>query len=442
LPNIKVAHFTTSADGGAAMLAVRLHDTLRKRGVESSIYYRRGELPGGVRLEFASTPKKHLTERVFRKWERMLTRPGINLFNRTSLPFKTSFDLSDPPDIVHLHWISQWLDLPSFLEKIPMDIPVVWTIHDFGALTGGCHLYLGCDRFAESCSPCPLLKSPFDQFVARKELQRKIKALSGRQVYVVGNSRWTTEMARRSRIFSSAAGFETIYPSIDTTAFLPGDRMVVRKTLGINPDVPVIGFGCADLGDKNKNTQAFFALLNQARALAPVEAVVFGKGIPSEISTAVAVHYFGSINSPRLLSLVYSAMDVFVLTSSAETFGQTALEAQACGVPVCAWNVGGLSEAIAHGKTGLLSQWGDQREILRNVQHLIASPELRADFGKRGIARATANFSPESAADNYMGVYELARRSSAMGGSSDGFSPHRDPRTKYVSEEVTGGFGA
>ena len=62
----------------------------------------------------------------------------------------------------------------------------------------------------------------------------------------------------------------------------------------------------------------------------------------------------GKINDTRLLSVFYSAIDVFLVPSSIDTFNQMAAEAHCCGTPVVAFLNTGLSSIVEHGKTGLL----------------------------------------------------------------------------------------
>src|SRR5260370_15452780 len=62
----------------------------------------------------------------------------------------------------------------------------------------------------------------------------------------------------------------------------------------------------------------------------------------------------GTLSSPQLQCLFYSALDVFAMPSRAETFGNTALEAMACETPVIAYAAGGLTDLVADRETGLL----------------------------------------------------------------------------------------
>ncbi len=57
-------------------------------------------------------------------------------------------------DVINLHWIAGFVDYRTFFAMIPQKMPVVWTLHDMNAFTGGCHYNDGCDRFTAQCGAC------------------------------------------------------------------------------------------------------------------------------------------------------------------------------------------------------------------------------------------------------------------------------------------------
>src|SRR5664279_3399790 len=80
------------------------------------------------------------------------------------------------------------------------------------------------------------------------------------------------------------------------------------------------------------------------------EALCREKGIAPHVS------FLGNMSA---LEAVMPAADLYVLTSDSESFGLSALEAQACGVPVLGYRAGGLPEVVVHGETGFLREVGD-----------------------------------------------------------------------------------
>lgn len=110
-------------------------------------------------------------------------------------------------------------------------------------------------------------------------------------------------------------------------------------------------------------------------------------------------------NDARLLEL-YRSSDVFAMPSRAETFGIAVVEASATGLPVVASHVGGLTDIVADGDTGIVVPPGDAEALLRALRTLAADGELRRRMGAAARARAIERF---DAGTNARRLFDLAR---------------------------------
>jgi glycosyltransferase involved in cell wall biosynthesis len=406
---MRIAHYNTFAEGGAGVLMQRLHQALQRAGCDSQVYFRKGNpsLPATQRLEFCETWFDRQQERVWNRLGRALMRPGTpSYFGRCRQHRRTPAPCGFAPDIAHLHWVSQWLDLPSFLGTIPRHVPIVWTVHDMSPLAGGCFTDFGCEMFGNGCGICPLIKQPFNRFYAANELRRRVGALAGRKIFVVGNSTHTTQLIRKSELFREAQAVETIHPAFAAHEFAPQDKAATRQALGIPSDRFVLGFGAAALTDRNKGFDRFLAVAERvALRLGCVDALVFGDGAVPTGGRNVNIRALGRLASPAEIGQAYSAMDVFVLTSRMESFGQVAIEAQACGAPVWAFDVGGLPDAVQNGVTGKLLPFPDTTAMGESI--CAAKNELLA-MGQRASEWARTTFSIETMAEQYLALYRRA----------------------------------
>ncbi|CAB3677310.1 glycosyltransferase involved in cell wall biosynthesis [Achromobacter marplatensis] len=95
------------------------------------------------------------------------------------------------------------------------------------------------------------------------------------------------------------------------------------------------------------------------------------------------VHFLGRRND---IENVLSGCDIFALATEFEALGTSFIEAAACGLPVVATSVGGVSEVVKHGETGLLVPYGDVDQLRDALDTLAADGPLRTRMGKAGAA--------------------------------------------------------
>jgi glycosyltransferase involved in cell wall biosynthesis len=97
------------------------------------------------------------------------------------------------------------------------------------------------------------------------------------------------------------------------------------------------------------------------------------------------VRFVGKIPREEMNSF-YSAGDLFVFPGIRESLGMVYLEAQSCGIPVIAFNNGGIPEVVKHAKTGLLSSPYDRVAFAKNIKTILMDGALRATFSTNAAA--------------------------------------------------------
>jgi glycosyltransferase involved in cell wall biosynthesis len=115
--------------------------------------------------------------------------------------------------------------------------------------------------------------------------------------------------------------------------------------------------------------------------------------------------FIGNLNEHDLAT-AYSCADVFVLPSIQEGQGIVLLEAQAAAVPVVAFNVGGVSEAISNGETGFLVNKGNSLELANALLRLLSDRALREKMGESGRKFVTENFTWDICAERMLKIYQ------------------------------------
>jgi len=117
--------------------------------------------------------------------------------------------------------------------------------------------------------------------------------------------------------------------------------------------------------------------------------------------------FLGNLDDKHLPT-AYNAADVFVLPSVQEGQGIVLLEAQASGVPVVAFDIGGINEAVSNEETGLLVERANTVELASALLRLLDDKSLREKMGFNGRRFVAENFTWDICAKRMLGVYSEA----------------------------------
>lgn len=190
------------------------------------------------------------------------------------------------------------------------------------------------------------------------------------------------EIATRVRELLPSSRFSVIAPGIDTTRFVPAEKAAARARLGIPAEARVVG----TVG-RMVEVKGHSVLLDAMAQLTGGELCVLVGDGPDRVALEAQAHRLGIADRVRFLGLrsdaeaVVPAFDVFCLPSFAEGLPRALLEAQSCGVPVVASNVGGVARAIAPG--GRLVSARDAEALADAVRAAFAArpdPQTTRDF--------------------------------------------------------------
>lgn len=281
------------------------------------------------------------------------------LFSPAVLPDKIlSPMLVLDPDIIHLHWVAGGFLRIESLRRFRK--PIVWTLHDMWAFTGGCHYSGACTRYRESCGMCQALGSNRQPDLSCWILKRKQRAWSDLNLTIVTPSSWLRDCVESSSLFRDVR-VEWIPNGIDLERFRPLPSKVCRELLSMPEEKRLIAVGAMSaLSDERKGFQFLAPALRElaSRGLSKrAEVVVFGASEPSTPPDfGMKTHYLGHLHDDVSLALVYAACDVFVAPSTQDNLPNTVMESMACGTPCVAFDIGGMPDMIEHRVTGYLAQ--------------------------------------------------------------------------------------
>ena len=404
---------TSETKGGAAVAAHRLTEALINNGVKAMMLVRDKTTPA---LYTSATGS-----RLQNAWNFCAERAVIfaaNRFSRQNL-FKMSIantgtDITktrefQDADIIHLHWINQGLLSLRTLRKIfDSGKPVVWTMHDMWPMTAICHHAYGCQHFKTACKQCPFLRHGSEHDLSNRIFRKKQRTLEhARNLTFVAVSQWLAALSRESAL-TGRFTTEVVPNVLSLSRFTIVDRLDARSALQVNEPY-VIAFGAARIDDPIKG---FDHLLNALRALidkqqfqpADVRLLLFGNIRDASLLTQIPVPYthLGYIDDEDQLSQVYSAANATVSSSLYETFGQTLIEAMACGSIPVSFDSSGQTDIVQHLQTGYLARRLDDDDLAEGIAWA-----LRSTLSPQQLRHsATRRYSESVVTRQYISIYE------------------------------------
>lgn len=312
-------------------------------------------------------------------------------------------------DVLHLHWINfGFLSVGSLESLFALGKPIVWTLHDQWAFTGGCHYSRGCTHFLSHCHQCPYLKRPAEHDLSYKVFERKKTLFHNAAIHFTPPSQWLATEAQQSALLREFP-FTVIPYAIDQYVFQPVERAEANAQLDLpNTTQPRLLFGSANVTDTRKGFRYFadaLTLLHQQHPTLTPEILVFGKGrsyLFNELP--YPVRHLGLLTTEDAIVSAYNAADGMVVPSLEDNLPNTVIEALACGTPVVGFRTGGIPEMIDHKQNGYLADVGSAQQLADGLAFILThqQPEIL-----RWQARQSAEiqFSEKVVAKQHIDLY-------------------------------------
>ena len=410
---MKVVHVITGDEGGGGRAAYRLTKGLNLIGCDTTLY---------VASKFHPDPKTVVYRsptNVGAKLGRLLFRMKTDIRNRAmgnreqTLVRNHECQRGDEPvkqlpaaNLYSVHTVSNFFNYSAFWPAITMKTPVVWTLHLMSPFTGGCFTSYGCTRYQEQCGLCPQIDSKKENDFSRgvwNDKQRIYSKIPAENLHLVCPSDWM----RRNVTSSSLMGrFQaTVIPNaVNTETYAPRDRKFARETLGIPVDAKVLLFiSQHSLSLKGKGFDLLLDMLSQMDRTKNLQLLTLGPDCNFDV--AIPHRHLGHIFDDNVLSLIYSAADLFVTPSLEDNLPNVVMESIACGTPVVAFAAGGISEMVRKNLTGEVVPLGDVRELRMAVEYLLNEDAVRRALSRSCREVALREYGLVLQAERYLKIY-------------------------------------
>lgn len=374
--------------GGMTIYVRRLASALARRGIATDIFTRATSDAPPVRMvsdcvrviSIEAGPRMPLPKEMLIGHVGTFVR-GVDDFSART---RASYD------IVHSHY---WQSGLAALELASAwDVPLVHSAHTLARVKN--------DLLAPGDSPEPA-----------RRIEGELEVMAGADVLIASTD---AEWQQLSCLYGAPHDrLKIIHPGVDHGMFAPGDRAAARARVGLGGEDVMLYVG-------RIQPLKGLELAIEALARLPGDAVLLVAGGPSGASgerelerLKARAAALGLVDRVRFagpqphdaLPDFYRAADVLVVCSHSESFGLSALEAQACGTPVVGTAVGGLSYVVADGASGYLLGSRDPDRFAQRVGAILSDEALR-DRLSRGAVEAAAGFSWEHTASGYLELYD------------------------------------
>jgi N-acetyl-alpha-D-glucosaminyl L-malate synthase BshA len=201
---------------------------------------------------------------------------------------------------------------------------------------------------------------------------------------------------------------EVIYNFIDIEKFKPKESDIFRKHIAPNGEKVLAHTSNFRIVKRVTDT---IRILEKVKKEVPAKLVLAGDGpdrsecerLARELNIHKDVVFLGKQDG---LAEILNAADIFLMPSQSESFGLSALEAMACGVPVVSSSVGGLPELNIHNETGYIAEIGDIDRMAKYAVELLTNEKRYKSFSKNSRERAVKNFDKNLIVPKYVEYYE------------------------------------
>lgn len=405
---MKVLHLTegvTDGDGGAIAVQ-RLHRGLREAGIHSKILCA-SKWPSGAPSDIIRMQSSHVEAKAASFLKNISQKIGLNgMLDPTHFAVVRDTAFADA-DLLTIHSV-RGLCSPLAVPVLTRSKPTVLVLRDMMSFTGNCFHSLDCERWRTGCGKCPYPNIAPPISVDNTRLAWKLKdwAYSRSSLTVVALSTWMVDLAKQSMLHRFPV--HHVPNGIDTEIYRPHEQDLCRSVLNIPKRKKILMFMAANLSGRLKGADLFTRVVQSLPESLKAEMVVLLLGRRGEAlasSLGVRTIYLGYVGSDHLKAICYSAADCFVTTTRAESFGNVLVESLACGTPVVAQNVCGLTDIVRPKITGLLAEPEDIEGFRDHIIELLENDALRDGMRRQCRRIAVEEYSISVQAEKYIRVY-------------------------------------
>ena len=292
-------------------------------------------------------------------------------------------------DIIHIHWLNQGFIKLSSISKIKK--PVVWTLRDMWAFTGGSHYTMDFEKYEKS-----KLSTIIKNF--KKKSYKK-------SFYFIAISDWLKNKALQSDVLREF-NVDRIYNNIDLKKFNNINKKQGKDFLNINTGKKIILYGANNPQSKRKGWDIFVESLKKLDK-AKYYLLIFGNFWSHKTLDKIGFEYksLGFIDDTKILNSVYSCADLFVASSIQDGWPKTFAEAMYCKTPVVCFSNTSIAEIVNHKINGYVVQNFDSNQLKDGIEWLSRAIDNN-NLNVESVKNRIEEFGSDKIAKKYIKLYE------------------------------------
>lgn len=385
---------TTDKLGGAAKVSWEIKEYAEQEGHKVSMF---------VADKLSNDPNVYIIPRK-------ITEKYASIFAANERFINTDWILNTPQfleaDVVHCHNLhGRFFNLDTLVQMSKLKT-VIWTLHDEWALTPHCAYTLEGTEQHNGLYVCPSIHTqPRILWNNAKALiNKKNKQYEKMNVHVVTPSQWLLERTQNTTL--GMQDCRLIPNGVDTNLFVPSNKQQAREQLNLPQDKKIVMF-LATAGKAN-TWKGWVYAEEVIKAFRLDPSVLFlNVGNLQDESPEEQVEYRGHVNDPSELALYYSAADALLFTSIAENFPLVILEAMSCGLPIAAFDVGGVKEVLTHRETGYVASYKNAQELEQGIRWILSlSAEETQNIALRSHELISSSYDTSKMTHAYLELYK------------------------------------
>ena len=389
---MRVLHVTAGLHGGAGIAMRRINEALLACGVKSDMYYVRPYHKEVAKISLLDKKINGLINIILSK---CIGNDSLNLFSSKIVRILNQSNA----DIIHLHWLNA--EMLSIKQIAKIKKPMVWTFHDMWPLCGSEH-YVS-DSFFDQNYAVNASGKP-KKFRNKFTFNMKKKAWRSLQLEIVCPGNWLADCVRKSQLFHTKQP-TVIYNCLNLDVFFPRrNRDEIRNSLGLPLKKKIILFGAFNPEHERKGGDLLLAALDLLKNKNDMVVAIFGTKEKIYEQFGLSFYELGSFSADEELAELYSAADIMCVPSRQESFGQTASEPLACGIPVVAFNSTGLRDVVDHQENGYLASPFSVEDYTIGIEWCLDEANYSM-LSKNGISKAGKAFHRDKIAAEYINIY-------------------------------------